>query len=39
MGSEFKNRSRFIWIVVILLAIIGLAVAVRRTLIVENVIS
>ena len=39
MSSPLKNRSRFIWVVVILLATIGVAAAIRRTLIIENVIA
>jgi hypothetical protein len=39
MSSTLKNRNHLIWIIVVILAIIGIAAAVRRTLIVENVID
>ena len=39
MSSESKNRNRFIWIAVVILAAIGVAAAIRRTLIIENIIA
>lgn len=39
MSSIVKNKSRFIWIIVIILAIIGIAAAIRRILIIENILS
>ncbi len=33
-----KNRNRWIWIIVILLAFIGIAETIRRTLIIEDII-
>ena len=39
MSNKLKNRNRFVWTIVIILALIGIAAAVRRTLIVENIIA
>ena len=39
MNQSLNNKTRFIWTVVIILALIGIAAAIRRILIVENVIS
>jgi len=39
MSNILKNRTRFMWVVVIILAIIGIAAAIRRTLIIENILS
>ena len=36
--ETFQNKKRLIWIVVIILAIIGIAAAIRRALIIENII-
>jgi hypothetical protein len=39
MNQTLKNKNWLIWIVVTVLALIGIAAAIRRILIVENVIS
>jgi hypothetical protein len=39
MTKSSHNKNRLIWIIVIILALIGIAAAVRRALIIENIIS
>jgi hypothetical protein len=38
MSKSLRSRNSLIWIVVIILALIGIAAAIRRILIIENII-